>query len=246
MRIKEYTNPINIDDAYEQLVSQKNATLLGGGLFLRLQKRNLPLVIDLNGMGLNRIESSTDHFRIGAMATLRQIETHPALPRALVESTRQVAGVAVRNLATIGGSVMGRYPFSDINTALVALNATLHFHRTGALSIHQFMREGLTEPDILVDLTLEPVEKSLFTSFKAVYTDFSLLNLAIVKKENYTLAMGATPSRGRAISFNPDEPLDFALDQFSFETDRRGSGIYRRAIAKALLEDALKEVTTWK
>jgi CO/xanthine dehydrogenase FAD-binding subunit len=248
MKIKEYSLPININDAYEQLISQRNAVILGGGMFLRLQNRTLTQVIDLSHLGLDAIETVPGGIKLGAMVTLRQIETCEELPVALRACTRQIAGLAVRNMATIGGSVMGRYPFSDVLTALAALKATLHFHRIPEMAIADFLDAGLKEPDVLTHITVPMVDVSLFLAYKPVYTDFSLVNLALVKDKTkaLTLSMGATPNRAVAIPIGNVEAVDAILNAFEFGTDHRAGSDYRRALAKALLEDALKEVETWK
>jgi CO/xanthine dehydrogenase FAD-binding subunit len=246
MKIKEFVNPININDAYEQLIGQKNAVILGGGMFLRLQKRTLPLAIDLSHLGLNTIEQFEREIRVGAMVTLRQLETSEVVPFALSACTRQIAGVAVRNLATVGGSIMGRYPFSDVLTALMALKVNLFFHRAGQIPIEDFLANGLKEPDVLVYMSVPKPDQSLFLAYKPVYTDFSLINVSIVKNQGLQVAIGATPNRAKTLSVADLENQDQILDAFTFETDRRATGSYRRALAKALLEDAQVEVNTWK
>ncbi len=279
MRITELYKPMDVQDAYEKLIGQKKATLMAGGMFLRLQKRTLPLVIDLSALPLKGIEtinatekdqavSGCERLLIGAMTSLREIEMHPALPAVLRESVAQIAGVAVRNMATIGGSVMGRYPFSDINTALMALNATLHFYINGSVPISTFMSEGLQEQDILIGIevpTLEDV-RGTYKAFKVVYTDFPLVNVAVCQwprnPEHLTIAIGARPGRAAIcthaysnanVNVNVNESTDLGetqvealLAHFTFGDDYRASEAYRRALAKALISDCLLEVEQWK
>ncbi len=246
MKIKEYLMPINIEDAYEHLMDQKNAVLIAGGMFLRLQNRTLPLVIDLANLGLDTITEDADFFRIGSMTTLRTLEKSQALPTALRDSTKQIAGVALRNVATIGGSIMGRYPFSDLCTALVALGAKLSFYASGEVEMAHFLKDGIKDLDILLEIRVPKSQQSLFKAYKVVYTDFSLVNLAICKTDVVRLAIGATP--GRAISIDVDKlaDIDALLERFEFSDDFRASGDYRKALAKALIEDALEEVQGWK
>lgn len=246
MKIKEYSNPKDIKEAYEQLTSREKATIMGGGIFLKLQRRTLPFVIDLSNLDLAGIETTPTGYTIGAMATLRQIETDPYIPDGLRESVKQIAGVAVRNMATVGGSVMGRYPFSDVSTALVALNASLSFYQKGEVPISQFLDQGLEEPDILLSVTVPKVKHSLFRTYKKVYTDFSLVNLSIAKADIYTVSLGATPKHAKAITLESLDDGRALLDRFDFQTDRRASAAYRRALAEALLEDAVEEVKQWK
>ena len=48
-------------------------------MWLKLGRHSLGGAIDLCDLGLDAIEETPDAFRIGAMATLRQLETHPGL-----------------------------------------------------------------------------------------------------------------------------------------------------------------------
>ena len=69
--------------------------------------------IDLSGLGLDTIEETEEGFSIGAMVTLRQLEQHPGLNRytqnAVQKAVKDIVGVQFRNLATLGGSLWGRF-----------------------------------------------------------------------------------------------------------------------------------------
>lgn len=85
-----------------------------------MKNKTLGTAIDLCDLGLDRIDEDENEFRIGAYATLRQIETHEALNAythgAIAESVRHIVGVQFRNVATVGGSIWGRFGFSDVMT----------------------------------------------------------------------------------------------------------------------------------
>ena len=89
-------------------------------LWLKMQRNRVDTAIDLSGLGLDQIEETGSEYRLGAMVTLRQLELHPGLDRltqgAMAESVRHIVGVQFRNLATVGGSVFGRFGFSDVLT----------------------------------------------------------------------------------------------------------------------------------
>ena len=48
-------------------------------LWLKMKNKTLGTAIDLCDLGLDQIDEDENEFRIGAYATLRQIETHEAL-----------------------------------------------------------------------------------------------------------------------------------------------------------------------
>src|SRR5699024_10699928 len=94
--------------------------------WMRLGNARVKTLIDLSGLGLDKIEEKNHVFRIGAMCTLRQLEQCEELREAygdgIAEAVRHIVGVQFRNQATVGGSIYGRYGFSDVLTALLALD----------------------------------------------------------------------------------------------------------------------------
>ena len=63
---------------------------------------------------------------IGATATLREVETHPAIVTrypALSQAAREVGSVQIRNLATLSGNVCNASPSADTSPALLAYDA---------------------------------------------------------------------------------------------------------------------------
>lgn len=64
--------------------------------------------------------------RLGALTTMRDIERSPVIRAhypALTESTLELAGVQIRNMATIGGNTCNASPAADTIPALMALDA---------------------------------------------------------------------------------------------------------------------------
>ena len=70
------------------------------------------------------------------MVTLRDLELDPGLNSytdgAARESVRHIVGVQFRNLATVGGSIYGRYGFSDVLTMFWPWTAMWSFIKAGS------------------------------------------------------------------------------------------------------------------
>ena len=85
--------------------------ILGGGCWLRLGRKRIGTLIDLSGLGLDQIEEQDGWVRIGAMVSLRQLETSALLKERFgslfADMTGHIVGVQFRNLATVGGSIFG-------------------------------------------------------------------------------------------------------------------------------------------
>ena len=74
--IANYLRPESLSEAYE--LNQKKANrVLGGMMWLRLCSPRIQNAIDLSGLDLDYIRETEDAFEIGAMCSLRSLETHP-------------------------------------------------------------------------------------------------------------------------------------------------------------------------
>ena len=75
MTIREYKRAESLEEAW-QLNQKKANRILGGMIWLKMETINVGTAIDLSGLGLDTIEETDVGFSIGAMVTLRQLETH--------------------------------------------------------------------------------------------------------------------------------------------------------------------------
>jgi len=77
--------------------------------------------------GLDRVSySPRAGLRLGALVTVRTLETHPIIRQhypALTAAATTFAGVQVRNLATVGGNVCNASPAGDTLSSLLAFEA---------------------------------------------------------------------------------------------------------------------------
>ena len=128
LKIKSYVKVKNVAEAYE-LNQKKTALVLGGMVWLKMGNRNISTAIDLSGLGLDTIQEFDDEFVIGCMTPLRELEINESLNEythgAIQESLRHIVGVQFRNCATVGGSIWGRYGFSDVLTMFLGMDTTL-------------------------------------------------------------------------------------------------------------------------
>ena len=80
------------------------------------------------------------------MVSLRDLELCPSFAAytqgASKEALRHIVGVQFRNLATIGGSLCGRFGFSDVLTLLLALDASVVLYKGGEIKLADFAEAG--------------------------------------------------------------------------------------------------------
>lgn len=141
LNIREYVKVQSLEEAYE-LNQKRTNKVIGGMLWMKMGSRNIQKAIDLSGLGLDKIEETEEEFRIGCMTTLRDLELHPGLEAytggAMKESLRHIVGVQFRNLATVGGSIFGRFGFSDVLTLFLGLDTDVELYKGGIVPLSEF------------------------------------------------------------------------------------------------------------
>lgn len=212
----QYVRAQSLDEAYE-LYQKKPNFVLGGMLWLKMKNKTLGTAIDLCDLGLDQIDEDENEFRIGAYATLRQIETHEALNAythgAIAESVRHIVGVQFRNVATVGGSIWGRFGFSDVMTIFRALGAKVQLHKAGIMDLDEFAALPRTTRDVLVSVIVPKNAKGVvYLSQRNQSTDFPMLTCAVANRSGrYVAVIGASPYMAEPV-WDEDGILDGIAD----------------------------------
>ena len=199
LKIKEYVKVKSLSQAYE-LNQKKNNKIIGGMLWLKMGNRRIQTAIDLSELGLDKIDETEQEFVIGSMVTLRELETHPGFcvytKGAARDSVKDIVGVQFRNLATVGGSLYGRFGFSDVLTFFLALDTQVELYHAGRVSLEEFSKMP-KDRDILVRVIVK--KHSLACTYLAhrnTRTDFPVLACALsVDEREGKIVVGARPSK---------------------------------------------------
>lgn len=265
MEIGRYERPKTLDSAYDLVVREKGLAL-GGGVWTRHAVKKTALAVDLEDLGLDYIRESGDCIELGALATLRSVETSALLSSsfgpAFAEATKHIVGVQLRNVLSVGGTVAGRYGFSDLITLLCALGATVHLWKASAVGIEEFVEKPRSEPFLLEKISVPLGARASFQSLRITNNDFPVLNASAAyrgsdKAGAWRLAVGSRPASARLCKQaagmlgdtpHPDEDLArraglAASQELRFGSDTRGSAEYRQAICPALLRRAILEAS---
>ena len=254
MTIREYKRAESLEEAW-QLNQKKNNRVIGGMIWLKMEKINVGTAIDLSGLGLDAIEETEEQFSIGAMVTLRQLELDAGLAAytngAVRESVRHIVGVQLRNLATVGGSIYSRFGFSDVLTMFLALNASVELYKGGIVPLSEYAQRPY-DRDILVRVIV-PKEQAAFCyqSVRNSQTDFPVLTCAAAKLADGSIraAIGARP--GKAVLYTAAPQAGETAEAFATrfaaevranirtESNMRGSAEYRNHLAGVLVKRAV-------
>lgn len=264
LKIKNYIKVKSVAEAYE-LNQKKTACVLGGMIWLKMGNRNISTAIDLSGLGLDVISETEEEFVIGCMTPLRELEIHAGLESythgAMRESLRHIVGVQFRNCATVGGSIYGRYGFSDVLTMFLAMDTWVELYEKGRIPFTEFVTMK-KDRDILVNIIVRKVPLfCAYLSQRNTETDFPVLTCAasLVGEEERTV-IGARPGRAMIIKdsrgilkgfkefTNKQRPVaiqafaEYAAQIVPVGGNMRASAGYRELLVKVLTRRAWEAV----
>ena len=258
LTIREYKRAATLEEAW-QLNQKRMNRVLGGMLWLRLSKGNVQTAIDLSDLGLDTIEETETEFRIGAMVTLRQLELHEGFSvyseGANKEALRHIVGVQFRNLATVGGSIYGRYGFSDVLTMFLAMDSYVELYKGGIIPLKEYAKMPY-DRDILVRLIVKKETAAFdYQSVRNTQTDFPVLTCAAAKTEaGYRFAIGARPGKAVLFEWKNMESGDSDVEKYAESaagcvkeqivtgSNTRGSAEYRNHLAGVLVKRAVRKL----
>ena len=264
LSIQNYIRPKTLEEAW-QYNQKKQNRIIGGMLWLRLGSGTVHTAIDLCDLGLDKIEENDEAFSIGASVTLRQIELHAGLNRysmgAVREAVREIVGVQFRNMATVGGSIWGRFGFSDVLTVFLGMDTEVELYRGGRVPLAEFVSMP-HDRDILVRLIVRKTKgRIVYRAMRNQRTDFPVLSCAVSDIGGTLRAViGARPTKARIYT---DETgicaggiteasaktfADAAADSIPTASNLRASAEYRTHLIRVLTARAaltLGGIDTW-
>ena len=126
MKTFDYTRVSDVDDALAALREPGTQLLAGGTELVNWLKEGIESptrVVDIGGLPLADVEVTQTGLRIGALARMSDVATHPAVRSdypVLAQSLLLAASAQLRNMATIGGNLLQRTrcPYFRADTAL--------------------------------------------------------------------------------------------------------------------------------
>ena len=257
LKFGTYVRVGNAAEAYELLQKNRNNKIVGGGIWMRLGSRRVATAVDLSACGLDQIEETETEFRIGAMCTLRQLERHAEL-NALVNNVfefavHDIVGVQLRNTATVGGSIYGRFGFSDVLSAFLALDSYVELTGAGRVPLAEFVNMGYVRDVIEHVVVVKYDYRASYEAVRKAATDFPSLNVTAAWWDNsWHVTVGARPLRatllqGEACGLVNEQPsedelraLAASVRALSYGTNLWGSADYRRRISAPLAIQAVR------
>jgi len=242
-----YARAQSLDQALE-LLGEPDAKAIAGGQSLipvmKLRIARPSVVVDISRLELHGIEEREGTLHIGPLTTWAELAAASLSPglEAIPECAHGIGDVQVRNLGTIGGSVVHADPASDMPAVLLALGARLQVRSSDGereTSLEDVLvgpfTTALGTQELVTDIIV-PVPQagsgSAYVSVEHPASGFALAGAAaLVEPDRERIAVtgvGATPF------VVPDGGLG-ATEIFG---DRFASDEYRRELAGVVVERA--------
>ena len=254
MKAKSFQRVSSLEEAYKLVKESPRNKIVAGGLWLKKGGADVDTLIDLSNLGLNKIEDKIDYVEVGAMVTQREFEQSDLVPKMARDAVKAIMGPGFRNVATIGGSVYGKYGFSDVVTGLLGYKVDLVFYPEAVVSLLDYVKKPGFYDGILTHVRIYKEDLNAF--FKKVgitALDYPILNVAVTKGKEYRVVVGSRPlvaSRCEKCEAYLNEggkdfakAAEIAVEELKFGDSIATKGEYRKQLALTYVRRGLEEVS---
>jgi len=233
-----YHRPTSLDEAAKLISKDHNLALAGGTAIVPEARKQSSIgveMVDLQALGLGDIEPSHKGLQLGSMVRLGDLRDNADVPDLLKDAARRELPSALRNQATVGGTIAQADTDSLLLAALLVHEALVQLHNQPNASLSDYLsgdRRGL-----IVAVTIETAGTGTIVSTGRTPADTPIV--AAVARATGTgprLALsGVAPT---PIEVDPTSPTS-GLEPLG---DFRGSTAYRIHLARVLSARAVAEV----
>ena len=243
-----YARATDLDHALELLAEPDAKAIAGGQSLIPVMKLRIvrpSLVVDISRLDLRGVSERDGELHIGALTTWNDLVDEKAFDRPALAAIRDCASgigdLQVRNLGTIGGSIVHADPASDMPAVLLALGARLRLRSPNGqreVALSEALLGPFTTavaPQELVTGIVVPVPPagsgSAYVSMEHPASGFALVGAAaLVIPDAETIALTGLGSVPFILSGEVSEAETFG--------DRFASAEYRRELAGVLVTRA--------
>ena len=253
MKAKSFQRVSSLEEAYKLVKESPRNKVVGGGLWLKKGGAEVDILIELSLLGLNKIEDKKDYVEVGALVTQREFEQSKLVPEMARKAVKAIMGPGFRNVATIGGSVYGKYGFSDVITGLLGYKVDLVFYPEAVVSLIDYVNKPGFYDGILTHVRIYKEDlKAFFKKVGITALDYPILNVAVTKGKEYRVVVGSRPLVAarclKAEAYLNEGGKDYAkaaelaLEELKFGDSIATKGEYRKQLALTYVRRGLEEV----
>lgn len=239
--IAAYHRPDSLDEALS-LLAAPNRRALGGGTIVvpesRVARPDAVELVDLQALALDGWEQSPDSLTIGAMVRLGDLVDHDDTPPLLGDVARRELPSALRNQATIGGTVALGDPDSVLLAGLLVHGAQVHLHGQDPMALSDSLAEGVGRR-IVTGVTVDPAGTGAIAVTGRTPADTPIV-AAVARRTDDGVRLALTGVGDHPVLADPADPTAGLRPPSDF----RGSTDYRLHLVETLGTRAVQEVSS--
>lgn len=269
MNYVDFKTPASVAEARALMkeLGPQASPVAGSTLHVFLRDESPKVAVDISRLGLNSIETVADGFRIGATSTVSDLQDFHAPGWVLDRVAREFVTQPIRNVATLGGSIIRVFPWSDLPIPLLALDAVMEIEGDDIRRIEagDFFKSQpfhhLQSGDLLTAIHVPALAAEQGFGYhkeRRTSTDFSRCSVAVWMKladgqvEDVRIAVGAAvpmPLRMKAMEQalqgkkpsqkNFENAVQAGLDEGHWKGLHGISNEYARHLASVIIVDML-------
>lgn len=239
--IAAYHRPDSLDEALS-LLAAPNRRALGGGTVVvpesRVARAEAVELVDLQALALDGWDPGGASLTIGAMVRLGDLADRDDAPPLLRDLARRELPSALRNQATIGGTVALGDPDSVLLAGLLVHGSQVALHAESPISLATALADGVGRR-IVTGVTVDPTGTGAIAATGRTPADTPIV-AAVARADAAGVHLALTGVATHPVLVDPDDPTA-GLEPPS---DFRGSADYRLHLAATLGSRAVQEVSS--
>jgi carbon-monoxide dehydrogenase medium subunit len=234
-----YHRPGSLDEA-ATLLAGPNRRAIGGGTIAvpdaRIARDRGVEVVDLQALGLDDVDADGNSLTLGAMVRLGDLATDDRVPVLLADLARRELPSALRNQATVGGTVAMADWESVLTAGLLVHAASVSLHDIGAVPLAALLAEGVGQR-IITTVTVQAGGVGAIAATGRTPADVPIV-AAVARAADDGVRVALTGVAAVPVLVDTDDPTA----GLSPAGDFRGSADYRLHLAATLTQRAIKAV----
>lgn len=246
-QLKAYHRPSSVEEALRLLARpQVSTAVVAGGTHLNARLGDATEeVVDLQAVGLDRVESNGDRLALGAMVRIQTLVEDSRVPALVRDLAHREGPNTFRHQGTVGGLIAAADPGSELLAALLVFEAEVEIQSAGGarrLALPDFLakKPAALEGGLLTSVSLAVTGQGAAERAARTPADSPIV-AAVGRREKQgqiRLALCGVAKTPILVSPNADQ----LKSQLNPPGNFRGSSEYRRQIAVVLARRVVAEL----
>jgi CO/xanthine dehydrogenase FAD-binding subunit len=245
--IKEYFRPKTVEETLG-LLEKPGSIIISGGTFVNSAIHDDITVVDIQDLDFRYIKKGKDQLIIGSCSTLQDLANNKDIPNAMKQAILHDAPINIRNMATIGGSIVVSSGQPSLSTVLLSMDAVVQFTPDiGDITYSEFLTDdSLREGRKLISSIRLQLSKTIFKSISATPESRPIVTVSLSTKQNgkTRLALGGFGKQPLLVfdGLIDDDIVPAAKSAYSGAGDELASSDYRSEMAAVLAKRCVVEM----